>query len=450
MEGTKYTTEESVLRRAQEIIGIPLKEVDKTGRLSTGKGAIGTVIEESWYGYTPNSESEPDFPEAGIELKVTPYIRKNGTIKAKERLVCNIINYMEEYDKTFETSSFWHKCKKMILMSYEHLYDVPKGDYHIDKAILFQFPDEDLIIIKQDWGKIISKVRAGLAHEISEGDTMYLAACTKGANAKSVRQQPFSQIPAKQRAYSLKNSYMTRVLNNYIFGEVKCPKIIKDWKLLKHSTFEDYIIEKVSKFYGMTQNQLKVHFNVESTAKNLNEIILARMLNVNGKIAQTEEFQKANIIPKTIRVQYNGRIKESMSFPTFDFIRLSQESEWEESELYNYLAPTKFMFVIFHENEEGEYVFERVMFWNIPNADLDEVYKVWWRTVQTIKEGVQLIPTARGMSNNLPKQSESRVAHVRPHGKDSNDVLPLPDGRNMTKQCFWLNNTYIAEQIGEN
>lgn len=450
MEGTKYTTEESVLRRAQEILGIPLKEVDKTGRLTTGKGAIGTVIEESWYGYTPNSESEPDFPEAGIELKVTPYIRKNGAIKAKERLVCNIINYMEEYDKTFETSSFWHECKKMILMSYEHLYDVPKGDYHIDKAILFQFPDEDLIIIKQDWEKIISKVRAGLAHEISEGDTMYLAACTKGANAKSVRQQPFSQIPAKQRAYSLKNSYMTRVLNNYIFGEVKCPKIIKDWKLLKHSTFEDYIIEKVSKFYGMTQNQLKVHFNVESTAKNLNEIILARMLNVNGKIAQTEEFQKANIVPKTIRVQYNGRIKESMSFPTFDFIRLSQESEWEESELYNYLAPTKFMFVIFHENEEGEYVFERVMFWNIPNADLDEVYKVWWRTVQTIKEGVQLIPTARGMSNNLPKQSESRVAHVRPHGKDSNDVLPLPDGRNMTKQCFWLNNTYIAEQIGEN
>ena len=160
------------------------------------------------------------------------------------------------------------------------------------------------------------------------------------------------------------------------------------------------------------------------------------------KLLKLKNFKKLILFLK--------RFKESMSFPTLDFIRLSQESEWEESELYNYLAPTKFMFVIFHENEEGEYVFERVMFWNIPNADLDEVYKVWWRTVQTIKEGVQLIPTARGMSNNLPKQSESRVAHVRPHGKDSNDVLPLPDGRNMTKQCFWLNNTYIAEQIGEN
>ena len=58
MEGTQYVTRESILRRAQEIKGIPLRNVDKTGRLATGKGAIGTVIEESWFGYTPNSESE--------------------------------------------------------------------------------------------------------------------------------------------------------------------------------------------------------------------------------------------------------------------------------------------------------------------------------------------------------------------------------------------------------
>ena len=71
------------LRRAQEIKGIPLWDVDKTGRLATGKGAIGTVIEESWFGYTPNSESEPDFPEAGVELKVTPYLRGKNGIRCK-------------------------------------------------------------------------------------------------------------------------------------------------------------------------------------------------------------------------------------------------------------------------------------------------------------------------------------------------------------------------------
>lgn len=75
MKGTEYLTKEAVLKKGREAIGIPLKDIDKKGRLATGKGAVGTVIEESWFGYTPNSESEPDFPEAGVELKVTPYVR---------------------------------------------------------------------------------------------------------------------------------------------------------------------------------------------------------------------------------------------------------------------------------------------------------------------------------------------------------------------------------------
>ncbi len=451
MEGTKYTTKEAVLKRGQEAIGIPLKDIDKTGRISTGKGAVGSIIEESWFGYSINSESEPDFPEAGVELKVTPYIRgKKGDIRAKERLVCNIINYMEEYDKTFKTSSFWHKCETMLLMSYEHKKDIPKGEFKIDKAVLFSFPIEDLVIIERDWDIITKKVRDGKAHLISEGDTMYLAACTKGANASSVRKQPFSDTMAKQRAYSLKSSYMTQILNQYIFGTATNERIITDWKQLQKHSFEDIIVEKLRPYFGKTQEQLKKLFGVEDcNAKNLNEVLLAKMLGIKGKIAYTDEFQKACIVPKTIRVQKTGKIKESMSFPTFDFIKLSKETEWEESELYNYIAPTKFLFVIFQENDKGEYLFERVKFWNIPITDLDEVQRVWERTVKTIREGVNLEVTTNGVKNNLPKSSESTVAHVRPHGKDGNDKLPLPDGRMMTKQCFWLNRTYVEKQIKE-
>lgn len=111
------------------------------------------------------------------------------------------------------------------------------------------------------------------------------------------------------------------------------------------------------------------------------------------------------------------------------------------------LAPTRFLFVIFQERAENEYVFERIQFWNIPNADLDEVKRVWERTIQIIREGVVLTPTARGVKNNLPKVRESTVAHVRPHGRDGDDKATLPDGRMMTKQCFWLNNSYIKAQI---
>lgn len=447
MEGTRYVTKEAVLRRALEIRGIPLREVDRTGRLATGKGAIGTVIEESWFGYTPNSESEPDFPEAGVELKVTPYLRGKNGIRAKERLVCNIINYMEEHDRSFWTSAFWHKCSTMLLMSYEHLADRPKGDLRIDQAVLFSFPEEDLAIIQHDWETIMEKVRTGRAHELSEGDTLYLAACTKGANAASVRQQPFSERPAKQRAYALKASYMTRILNSYIFGSAESPRIIKSVEVLHTQTLEDYIISKVRPCYGMTRHALMDRFGVDSSAKHLNELLLARMLGVRGRIAHTEEFQKAGIVPKTIRVQRNGKIRESMSFPAFDFIELSRETSWEESALYGYLAPTRFLFVIFQERDDGAYVFDRVMFWNIPNEDLEEVRRVWERTVQTVRRGVHLTQTPRGITNDLPKQSESPVAHVRPHGRNAADKLPLPDGRMMTRQCFWLDHTYIEQQL---
>lgn len=449
MKKSNYTTKEAIFTRAQEAINLPLSKIDTTNRLKTGKGGIGNAIEEGWFGYTPNSDTEPDFPEAGIELKVTPYLRNKDKIRAKERLVCNIINYMEEYSKTFKTSAFWQKCNTLLIMTYEYLKNKPKEEFKIDSATLFSYPEEDLAIIEQDWGKIMNKVRAGKAHEISEGDTLYLAACTKGANASSVREQPCSSQLAKQRAYSLKASYMTQILNKYIFGNEKSPRIIKSLEALKSTSFEDYIINKVRPFYGKTQAQLREIFNIKSNAKSINEILLAKMLNIKGHISHTEEFKKAGIVPKTIRVQKDRTVKESMSFPTFDFIDLTHETIWEESTLYNYLAPTKFLFVIFQEQANGEYVFNRVMFWNISNKDLEEVRKVWERTRHLIKEGVQLIKTTTQIRNNLPKKSENEVAHVRPHGRNAKDRCVLPDGRMMTKQCFWLNNSYIAKQIND-
>lgn len=446
MEGTQYLTKEAVLKRAQEAVGIPLRDIDTTGRLATGKGAIGTVLEESWFCYEPNGEARADFPEAGVELKVTPYLRTASGIRAKERLVCNIINYMTEYEKTFKTSDFWHKCETMLIMSYEHKYDVPKGDYTIDKAVLFSFPLEDLVIIEQDWEKIMAKVRAGQAHLITEGDTLYLAACTKGATAASVRRQPFSDIPAKQRAYSLKSSYMTRILNQYIFGKDEDEHIIKDWRVLQKSGFENYIVEKLSPYYGMTQEELKARFGVQTTAKSLNYILLAQMLGFKGDIRNAQEFQNANIVPKTIRIQKNGSIKESMSFPTFKFTEIIEE-EWEESGLREYLEPAKFLFIIFKEREDGQYTFERIRFWNIPAEDLEEVKSVWERTVQVIKNGVQLVRVNNEVHNNLPKSTENRVAHVRPHARNASDTYPLPDGREMTKQCFWFNSSYVKQIV---
>src|SRR5699024_9153264 len=47
------------------------------------KGGLGQVVEERYFHYEANSYSRPDFPEAKLELKVSPYkVNKNKTITA--------------------------------------------------------------------------------------------------------------------------------------------------------------------------------------------------------------------------------------------------------------------------------------------------------------------------------------------------------------------------------
>ena len=226
----EYKTQEEILIRGTEAIGKTVRQIDKYGRVDSDgiKGSIGHVVEESLYGYKINSDAEPDFPEAGVELKVSGVIKDKKGYKAKERLVLNIINYMKEAYTTFETSSFWHKNKVLMMLFYEYVHNRAPGDFVFLKAILFRYPEEDLMIIKDDWKIIVEKIRAGKAHELSEGDTLYLGACTKGATAESsLREQPFSDIPAKQRAYCLKNKYMTHLVRTYVFGEAQDEHIIK-------------------------------------------------------------------------------------------------------------------------------------------------------------------------------------------------------------------------------
>ncbi len=452
-----YRTEAEILKRAQEAKGIPLGKIDKTGRLETGKGAVGTVIEESWFGYTPNSISEPDFAEAGVELKTVPYVFRGGHVTAKERLVCNIIDFMAEWRASkFEESSFWHKCAKLLLMTYEHKDKEDKRDFKIDEAVLFSYPEADRAIIRKDWRIIVEKILLGKAHLLTEGDTMFLTACTKGETAAgSVRDQPFSPEEAKQRAYALKATYVTNVLRSYIYGSQTDEHIVKDWRLLEQDGIEGYITRKIQPHYGKTQIELAHDLGVDIAAKpkNLNALlvsrILSRMLDVNGKVDATYEFQMAHVIPKTIRVQRDGRVRESMSFPAFKFTEVINET-WETSSLRNYLEPAKFLFVVFRESADGAYVLERVFFWNIPFSDLQEVKRVWERTVQVIKDGVEITRINGRNYNNFPKQAESPVAHVRPHAQTQADTYPLPDGRKMPKQCFWLNNTYVAKVIAQN
>ena len=120
------------------------------------RGNLGNLIEKHYFFYDNNSSPESDFNEAGVELKVTPYlIRNNGDYRAKERLVLSSINYDKDYkEETFLDSHVYRKCALMLLVYY--LYEPTKDriDYIMNYIKLFEFPEEDLEIIKNDDTKI--------------------------------------------------------------------------------------------------------------------------------------------------------------------------------------------------------------------------------------------------------------------------------------------------------
>lgn len=354
------------------------------------KGGLGEIIEERYFHYQANNDSRPDFDKAGVELKVTPYkVNKNGTVSAKERLIITMIDYCSVVDETFAESHMWKKARLILLVYYLYQQEIKNRlDYKIGYVKLFSPPEQDVKIIKHDFYVIREKIRAGKAHELSESDTLYLGAAPKAANSQNRRKQPFSDELAKPRAFAFKNSYMTYVLNHYIIpGTVTYEPIIKG---KAEDSFEDYVVEKINAYCGWTVNSLckKFEIDIQKKPKNLEAILAYRILGIKGNHA--EEFEKANIVVKTIRIENNNRIRENMSFPTFKFKELVKE-DWENSTFGNYLRETRFLFVVYKFDEKGDLQLKGCQFWNIPYDDLeDNVRKVWEKTKQVLLDGLKI------------------------------------------------------------
>lgn len=460
-----------VIQEADLEAEIQLEIIDKYGNPKR-KGGLGNLLEEIYFGYKANSNPEPDFPKAGVELKVSAYeVSKKGQFRAGERLVITMISYEEPIELDFKDSKVLKKIAIILLVYY--LRNRTLGSnilYPIDFVSLFSPPAEDMEIIKNDYEKIAKQIAEGNAHLLSEGDTLYLGASTKGATAlKSTVSQYYNpSVPARKRAFSLKNSYMTYVLNEYLRKDVVTYEpIIKDVSILKETTFEEYITEKINSHIGATDAELCRVFGREYNNNKSQWVDLAyRMLGIKSN--QAEEFEKANIVVKAIRLEENGQMRESSSLPAINLKEFVEE-EWEESTLYSYFEETKFLFVVFRKSGDT-YTLKGSQLWNMPLEELNTKVRDGWEKVrEVIVNGV--VFTLREnkkqeiiVNNNLPKKAANPVIHIRPHspkrfyrfedGTTLGDgtfahAEELPDGRWMTKQSFWINNSYVLEQLDD-
>lgn len=466
MGNKEYKTSEEVKQRAEEAIGHSFKEIfelaqkfqqENGSKEKHGKGDIGQAYEEGWFNYACNEEAEPDFKDADIELKVTPFLINSRGYRAKERLS------LGKYIKGVKREKF----------------SVEK----VDEILLEELPERDQMIIQHDWEKIARYVKEGKAHELSERDFMYLSPARKGSGGDEKVKYNDKYPKAKPRAYSFKKSYMTKLFNERMLTTEEISYILPGTVLPKEKEFDDILIETLKPYFGRTVESLKKEFpNYRSGYSEKNDIV-KQIYKSENDLEETDEFQKANYKLRTLTVDEKGTPTQDMSFSAFDFEGLLKEKNWTESIVYDEMIDSKFLLVIFSKNAEGQEVLNNALIWYIPKKDVNKVKDVWKEARKVIKNGIKLQQklshdrSGRLMfiyENNFPKSNFNKVAHVRNKAGESeyfcenaNSVklknpaeviilkeipdelkdTPIPTGEYMTKQCFWFNKKYMKQQI---
>lgn len=408
------------------------------------KGQLGQLVEEVLFGYKPNSRKEADFKDAGVELKVTPLKQlKNGNLTIKERLVLSIINFNTIINENWDNNTLFPKLHYLLLMFYLHENKAPL-DLIFKLVTLWKPSSADLSIIEQDWNYIVNKIKAGKAHELSEADTNYLGACPKGKNSLDVVAQPNSDIKAMRRAFSFKTSYIRS-----IYDEInKTSDLVK---ISETGNFENRIKEVFAPYVGKSLDFLisQNNLNISRKTKHFNRVVIDSFLKqkLGAETDKLEEFKKANISLKTIVLKKNGFPKESMSFKQIQYKDIVNE-EWEDFEINKIHQDGRFLWIIFKINKSytkqsdislNDIILEKVMFWSMPYSDLQIEYKKLW---EDTKAKIQ-----KGDYTHFLGSRDNPVGHIRPKAKNAKDLMETPQGTFEKKKCFWINASYIAEQI---
>lgn len=427
---------ESILEFASRLTGKSLAElVDFPDDVMNkkNKGDLGSLLETFYFEHRPPTNSGPDFEQAGVELKATGVVpHKVLKYKAKERLVLTMINFEEIVNEQWETSTLLKKCQLMLIMFYLYQKQVEVIDrkFVID-PLLYRIYEWDLAQIRIDWEAIRAKVIDGKAHELSEGDTVFLGAARKGSGGPNepLRKQPNSPVGAKARAFSFKPPYVDAL----IAGEKVLPAVLD---ISEEVSFEEAIRRRFSAYEGKTVPEIAASFGLSKTSKSqkgFHRQLAVKILAAGG--SSIPELDRAGIELKTIRLRKNGRPRESMSFPGFKFLEIVNE-DWEESSFFEKIEK-KFLFVVFSPKDSIDEIFQTAFLWNMPYSDRLEAQRVWEDTRRRVAID----------ATDLPGMTESPVAHVRPKGKDGNDKIPTPQGGMHLRQAFWLNSSYIHSVV---
>ncbi len=436
----------SIGRTLRQVLG---DEVANHG--IAGKGRFGQVLETRYFRYPLNSESRPDFADAGLELKATGLVPDgHGSWKAKERVKLNAINFHEVSSEDFWSSTFLRKNLSILLICYAY----EKGQLAVDNMVElvdnWRIPEQDLIQIEREWNLIVDLVREGRAHELSESLTNYIGACTTGqGGGRDLQEQPCSDVLAKRRAFSFKQPYVTRIVREFVAREDRRRAKVRGGSLVtsldelrEAGSIEHLALRRFEPHLGRTEADITREFGIRVPhSKNRRETLNLAILGVRGT-RRVDEFDKAGITMRSFTLRMGTRLpKEDFPLPAFEFSDLSDE-RWGTSALRTHLL-NRFLTVFYMLDGTGTYTLKDAVFWAFPESELDgAVRETWVRTVRLVRQG---------RIDGLPKAADTHLVFLRTHGRDSRDTSRLPDGRAFPRVSFWLYRAYLKrvfEDVG--
>lgn len=350
---------------------------------------------------------------------------------------------MQIINEEFEFSKLLFKNKKILIIWYKHKENKNYADMEIMDYQLYDL-SQDEEIIKNDFYIIKDMVVKGQAHNLSEGQTSYLGACTKAATSADRTQQPNSMELAKPRAFCLKNSYMTGIFRILLFGN----QINTETASFK--TAEEYVFNILKHYLGKTQleiyNMITGKDYTNKIPKNISKMISDRLIGKDNELEDKNElFKKITYVIKNLPIFPNKEPVERMSFRN---LRISEfEKDWEESDWRQYFEEVTLLVICYEAKDKivknGYRTLKEIKTISFTDEDIEQIKKAYEKVQEAIKNNdISLLP--------YPNSYENQIIEIAPKGVKGDDAYNNFFKNDTTKTTFMLSKNFLEKKLKNN
>lgn len=470
------------------VIGKTLGEVDKQNVFDKAKtkpkitGIAGDVIEQSVLGYPADSSQKPDLIVDGedTELKTTgirkPKKKSVHQFEAKEPMSITAVSPEKISSEEFETSKFWHKLEKMLLVYYHYHYDSEETVKAIEYANFIimgyqfhEFSDEDKEILRNDWSIVRNYIKR-LQEQYENPENEYPKISSE--LRKDLMLIDIAPKWPNRPRFRLKRTTVSNIVQKY-YGE-KLEKLSTNYSTYKELDGKLHLLTELH--HGKTIKQLMLELEIpiklddkEDVHKSITELIVVKMFGAKSKkISKVELFNKIGIIPKTVTQTKKGTKTEDTKLFTIDFKEWTDENiDFEDSFVYNYFNNQQFLCILFEEPSTSSKLlentflgFKRLIFHE--SQIENEVRKVWNEVRELInknqlvetpvftKDGKPIINKTGTLKTtiNFPK-SKDNVFFIRGTGADSTQKTLVINNIKMYQQNLWVQGKTLVQMLNE-